>query len=68
MDFIEQIETNLGKKAIKNFLPMQPGDVYQTFADTSLLEKETGYKPQISLNKGIRKFIQWYQSDKNPLK
>lgn len=47
---------------------MQPGDVYQTYADTSLLEKETGYKPQVSLHEGINKFIKWYQSDKNPLK
>ena len=68
MDFIEEIEINLGKKASKNFLPMQPGDVYQTYADTSLLEKETGYKPQVSLHEGINKFIKWYQSDKNPLK
>lgn len=68
MDFIEDIEINPKEKVSKNFLPMQPSDVYQTYADTSLLEKETGYKPQVSLHEGINKFIKWYQSDKNPLK
>lgn len=68
MDFIHEIELALGKKAEKVFLPMQPGDVYQTFADTSKLEKDTGYKPHIALHEGITRFMEWYKSDKNPIK
>ncbi|MGP1514829.1 MAG: NAD-dependent epimerase/dehydratase family protein [Bacteroidales bacterium] len=68
MDFIAEIEQVCGKSVRKVFLPMQPGDVYQTNADTSKLEQDTGYKPRISLHEGIQKFMQWYQSDKNPLK
>ena len=58
----------LGKEAIKEYLPMQKGDVFQTYADTTKLEQETGYKPKISLHEGITRFIEWYKSDRNPLK
>ena len=68
MDFIHEIESALGTTAQKIFLPMQPGDVYQTNADTSRLEAETGYHPKTTLHEGIRRFIQWYTSDENPLK
>ena len=68
MEFIETLEKAIGKKAKKVFLPMQPGDVYQTYADTSKLERDFGYKPSTSLEKGISKFIQWYLSPKNPLR
>lgn len=68
MDFISEIELALGKEARKEFLPMQPGDVYQTYADTSKLEAEIGYRPSVSLHRGISEFIAWYQSDNNPLK
>ena len=68
MDFISEIEYALGKKAEKIYLPMQPGDVYQTYADTSKLENETGYKPRITLHDGIQKFMNWYTSNDNPLK
>ncbi len=68
MDFISEIETAIGKPAEKIFLPMQQGDVYQTYADTTKLETELGYKPHISLHDGIAQFIEWYKSDKNPLK
>ena len=68
MDFISEIEQALGVEAQKEFLPMQPGDVYQTYADTTKLEQEMGYKPSISLHEGIGKFIEWYKSDKNPLR
>lgn len=68
MDFIKEMEKALGKKAIKEYLPMQQGDVFQTYADTTKLENETGYKPQISLHEGITKFIEWYKSENNPLK
>ena len=68
MDFIHEIEEALGVKADMEMLPMQPGDVYQTNADTTLLEQEVGYKPHVRLHEGIRAFIDWYKSDKNPLK
>lgn len=68
MDFIAEIEQALGKKAVMQFLPMQPGDVYQTHADTSRLEKELGYKPCVELKQGVASFIKWYKSDKNPLR
>ena len=68
MDFISEIEGALGVEAKKEFLPMQPGDVYQTNADTTRLEEEIGYKPVVRLHEGIGKFIEWYQSDLNPLK
>jgi len=68
MDFISEIEQAMGKEAEKIFLPMQPGDVYQTNADTTHLEKEVGYKPHWSLHDGIGEFMKWYKSDKNPLK
>ena len=68
MDFISEMELAMGKEAIKEFLPMQPGDVYQTNADTTKLEAEVGYKPHVKLHEGICKFAEWYKSDKNPLK
>ena len=61
IDFINIIEKEIGIKAIKNFLPMQMGDVHSTLADTSLLEKYINFKPQTSLNFGIKKFIEWYR-------
>ena len=67
MDFIKEIEINMGKEAKKEFLPMQPGDVYQTYADTSKLQKEIGYCPEVSLHDGIKKFIDWFKSGKNSL-
>lgn len=51
----------------KIFLPMQPGDVLQTYADTTKLENTLGYKPQTNLHEGIRRFTEWYQSPYNPL-
>lgn len=68
MDFINEMEQALGKEAIKEYLPMQKGDVYQTYADTTKLESETGYKPQINLHEGIKRFIKWYKSNDNPIK
>jgi UDP-glucuronate 4-epimerase len=66
MKFIEQIELNFGKEALKDFLPKQPGDVYQTYADTSELEKIADYRAIVKLEEGVREFAQWYQSEKNP--
>jgi len=68
MDFISELEQAAGRPAEKIFLPMQAGDVYQTNADTSRLESEVGYKPRVRLHEGIAAFIEWYKSDKNPLK
>jgi len=61
LDFIKQIEIELGKKAIKNYMPMQKGDVIQTLSDTKLLRILTGYKPKTNYKKGIEKFIKWYK-------
>jgi UDP-glucuronate 4-epimerase len=60
MTFIETIENSLGKKAIKNMLPMQAGDVVSTFAETSELRDEFGFSPATSLQKGIGEFVAWY--------
>ena len=62
LDFIETIENALGKKAIKEFCDMQPGDVYKTFADVSDLKRDFGWVPKTSLKKGISEFIKWYLS------
>ncbi len=59
--FIEAIENALGKKAKKNLLPMQPGDVAATWADTAELENDFGYKPNTSIAEGVRRFISWYR-------
>jgi UDP-glucuronate 4-epimerase len=61
MEFIEAIEAELGKKAQKNLLPIQPGDVPATWADTSALERDFGYKPSTPVREGIRRFIKWYR-------
>ena len=68
LDFINEIEMALGKKAEMVMKPMQPGDVYMTNADTTKLETEIGYKPKVNLHEGITRFIEWYKLDKNPLK
>ncbi len=62
MDFIETIERALGRKAIKEFHDMQPGDVYKTYADVSALQKDYGYSPDTPLEKGIGEFVKWYKS------
>ncbi|MFA0512863.1 NAD-dependent epimerase [Vibrio breoganii] len=61
MDFVKAIEDELGIEAKKNFREMQPGDVYQTYADTQDLFAATGYKPQVSVEKGVAEFISWYR-------
>ena len=61
MVFIETLEKVLGKEAQKEFLPMQPGDVYQTYADVSELEKDFGFKPATTIEKGLQKFADWYR-------
>ncbi len=61
LDFIESIEKTLKQKAGKNMLPMQPGDVNQTWADTSDLEKDFNYKPSVSVEQGMHQFVKWYR-------
>lgn len=60
MDFVEAIEENLNKTAIKNFMPMQPGDVQATSADTSALQRDVKFQPNTSVKDGIKKFMDWY--------
>ncbi len=60
MDFIEAIEKKLGKKAKKNMLPLQMGDVPSTYADVKDLVEDLGYKPSTSIQEGINNFIDWY--------
>lgn len=62
MDFISALEKALGKEAIKNMLPMQPGDVYATWADTEDLFKQTGYRPKVSIEQGVNAFVDWYRT------
>jgi len=60
MDFIGLIETAMRKEAVKEMLPMQPGEVYETYADTTSLSNDTGYKPSTPLSEGVQKFLAWY--------
>ena len=61
MYFVEILEKELGKTAQKEFLPMQPGDVYQTYADVSELTKDFGFKPSTSLQEGLAEFVKWFR-------
>lgn len=60
-EYIEALEEALGKKAIRNLLPLQAGDVPDTFADVSDLERELGYKPATTVKEGVAAFVAWYQ-------
>lgn len=62
LTFIETLEKCLGKEAIKNLLPLQPGDVPDTYADVSDLVNDLGYKPGTLLETGIRNFVEWYKN------
>jgi len=66
MDFIAILEDTLGKKAQKKYLPMQPGDVQRTWADTSALETDYNYKPGTTLEKAIGEFVAWYRDFYGP--
>jgi UDP-glucuronate 4-epimerase len=61
MRYIEVIEECLGKEAEKNLLPMQPGDVPDTYADVSALTEDVGYKPDTPIEEGVKKFVDWYR-------
>jgi UDP-glucuronate 4-epimerase len=60
-DFISILENKLNKKAIKEYLPMQPGDVSKTYADVSELENDINYKPCTNVEEGIERFVAWYK-------
>jgi UDP-glucuronate 4-epimerase len=61
LDFIEAIEKQLGVKAARNSMPMQPGDMPDTFASADLLERLTGYRPATPIEVGVGKFVEWYR-------
>ena len=61
MDFIETLEDALGKKAMKEYYPMQPGDVYQTYADVDELTADFDYRPSTEISEGLKRFAQWYR-------
>ncbi|RKI78209.1 NAD-dependent epimerase [bacterium 0.1xD8-71] len=61
MDYVETLERCLGKTAVKEYLPMQPGDVYQTYADVSELMRDYDFKPDTSIEEGLSRFVAWYR-------
>ena len=61
MAFVEAIESAIGKQAIRNYLPMQQGDMARTYADSSLLEKLTGFRPATPVGIGVQNFVRWYR-------
>ncbi len=61
MDYIQTLEKHLGREAKKEFLPMQPGDVYQTYADVSDLMHDFNFKPSTSIDEGLGKFVKWFK-------
>ena len=60
IDFISTLEKIIGKKAKKRFLPMQPGDVLETYADISELERLIDYRPGTTIEEGLGEFVRWY--------
>ncbi len=62
LTFIGVLEDCLGRKAIKNLLPLQPGDVLSTYADIDDLEKDVGFKPETPIELGLEHFVRWYRS------
>jgi len=61
LDYIQAIENVLGMKAEKELLPLQPGDVPDTYADVDDLVQEFGYKPSMTIEEGVRNFVNWYK-------
>ena len=61
LDFISELEKQLGKEAKKEYLPMQPGDVYQTYADVSELMRDFDFKPSTPIEEGLAKFVEWFK-------
>ena len=61
MEFIDLLEKHLGRKAQMRFLPMQPGDVEETYADTSALESLIGPMPRTGVDEGLARFVAWFK-------
>jgi UDP-glucuronate 4-epimerase len=61
MKVVDVLERELGRQAVKEFLPMQPGDVPETYADVTALEREINFRPKTSIEDGIRRFVAWYR-------
>ncbi len=61
LEYISVLEESLGRKAVKNFMPMQPGDVPATMADVSELEAAVGFRPKTTVREGVRRFVEWYR-------
>jgi len=61
LDFIDAIEASLGRKANRNYMPMQLGDVPATWADAALLQRLTGYRPQTDFRDGVARFVEWFR-------
>ncbi|MER9591798.1 capsular biosynthesis protein CpsI, partial [Mesorhizobium australicum] len=59
--YVEALENALGRKAVIELLPLQAGDVPDTFADTSALQAAVGYRPRTSVTDGVGRFVEWYQ-------
>jgi UDP-glucuronate 4-epimerase len=64
--FIDVLEREIGKPAIRKEMPMQPGDVLETFADVSSLQQEIGFAPATSIEEGIARFVAWYRDYYQP--
>lgn len=64
-DLIADLEFALGKKAVKNYLPLQPGDVDRTFADVSKAERDLGYKPATDIRTGLARFVAWLRQEQH---
>ena len=60
-EYIDVLEECLGVKAEKNMLPLQPGDVPDTYADVQDLARDTGYQPATPIREGVRRFVEWYR-------
>ncbi|MBD3804600.1 MAG: UDP-glucuronate 5-epimerase, partial [Thioclava sp.] len=61
LDFVDALEAELGRPAIRNYMEMQKGDVPATWADATLLQRLTGYRPQTDVRDGIAKFVAWFR-------
>jgi UDP-glucuronate 4-epimerase len=65
MTYVDVLEKELGITAQKNMLPMQQGDVHETFADISQTKEKLGYEPKTSVEDGVKKFVEWYRQYKS---
>jgi UDP-glucuronate 4-epimerase len=62
LDFVDCLENTLGLQALRNYLPMQAGDVVSTWADTAALEARIGFRPQVKVDQGVAAFVTWYRA------